>query len=51
MLVAVLALAMLAVMRSMQIRWTRTWVEKGGRARAQPVAAAAARLAGARRVG
>jgi NNP family nitrate/nitrite transporter-like MFS transporter len=25
---------MLGVMRVMQIRWTRTWAEKGGRARA-----------------
>lgn len=33
-LFAVLALLMLAVMRVMQIRWTRTWAEKGGRARA-----------------
>ena len=30
---AVLALLMLAVLRVMQIRWTRTWAEKGGRAR------------------
>ena len=33
MLFAVLALAALAMMRAMQIRWTRTWAEKGGRAR------------------
>lgn len=35
---AALSLVMLAVMRVMQIRWTRTWAEKGGRAReaAQP---------------
>ncbi len=32
-LFAVLALVMLGVMRMMQIRWTRTWAEKGGRAR------------------
>jgi len=32
-LFAVLALLMLGVMRFMQIRWTRTWAEKGGRAR------------------
>ena len=50
-LFAVLAVVMLAVMRTMQIRWTRTWAEKGGRARAQPVAAEAARLVGVRRVG
>jgi len=29
----VLALLMLGVMRVMQIRWTRTWAERGGRAR------------------
>ncbi len=32
-LLAALALVMLAVMRTMQIRWTRTWAERGGRAR------------------
>ena len=32
-LFAVLAVLMLCVMRYMQIRWTRTWAEKGGRAR------------------
>jgi len=32
-LFAVLALLMLGVMRVMQIRWTRTWAERGGRAR------------------
>lgn len=32
-LFAVLALGALSMMRSMQIRWTRTWAEKGGRAR------------------
>jgi MFS transporter, NNP family, nitrate/nitrite transporter len=32
-LFAVLALAMLGVMRVMQFRWTRTWAERGGRAR------------------
>ena len=30
---ALLALAMLLLLRKMQIRWTRTWAEKGGRAR------------------
>jgi NNP family nitrate/nitrite transporter-like MFS transporter len=30
---AALSLVMLGVMRVMQIRWTRTWAEKGGRAR------------------
>ena len=33
-LFAVLAVLMLGVMQVMQIRWTRTWAEKGGRARA-----------------
>ena len=33
-LFAALAVVMLGVMRVMQIRWTRTWAEKGGRARA-----------------
>jgi NNP family nitrate/nitrite transporter-like MFS transporter len=34
---AVFALAMLLMLRVVQIRWTRTWAEKGGRARsAQP---------------
>ena len=36
---AVLAIAMLVMLRIMQIRWTRTWAEKGGRAR--PAAGAA----------
>ena len=30
----VLALVMLGMLRQVQIRWTRTWAEKGGRARA-----------------
>ena len=30
---ALFSLLMLAVMRKMQLRWTRTWAEKGGRAR------------------
>jgi NNP family nitrate/nitrite transporter-like MFS transporter len=36
-LFAALALIVLVMMRRMQLRWTRTWAEKGGRAR--PVAA------------
>jgi NNP family nitrate/nitrite transporter-like MFS transporter len=32
-LFAALSLVMLGVMRVMQIRWTRTWAERGGRAR------------------
>ncbi|HUD33722.1 MAG TPA: MFS transporter [Variovorax sp.] len=39
---AALSLIMLGVMRVMQIRWTRTWAEKGGRARVSPAAAASA---------
>ncbi len=39
-LFACLSLIALAIMRRMQIRWTRTWAEKGGRARTTPVAAA-----------
>ncbi|GAA4333334.1 nitrate/nitrite transporter [Variovorax defluvii] len=42
-LFAVLALVMLGVMRFMQIRWTRTWAEKGGRARTAPAAPAVER--------
>ncbi len=38
-LFAGLALVVLAVMRFMQIRWTRTWAEKGGRARLRPATA------------
>ena len=37
---AMLAIAMLVMLRVMQLRWTRTWAEKGGRARHQPGAAA-----------
>ncbi|HEX7888250.1 MAG TPA: MFS transporter [Ramlibacter sp.] len=40
-LFAVLALLVLAVMRAMQSRWTRTWAERGGRARVQPAMAGA----------
>lgn len=52
-LFSVLALIMLGVMRVMQIRWTRTWAEKGGRARAPASTSAptAHRPAGVRRVG
>ncbi|MFZ4552051.1 MAG: MFS transporter [Aquabacterium sp.] len=35
---AVLGVAVLGMMRVMQIRWTRTWAEKGGKARRTPVA-------------
>ena len=37
---ALLSLVMLGVMRVMQIRWPRTWAEKGGRARTTPSAPA-----------
>lgn len=40
-LFALLALVMLGVMRVMQIRWTRTWAERGGRARVHGTAAPA----------
>lgn len=43
---AVLALAMLVMLRLVQIRWTRTWAEKGGRARPMPAAPAAVSAAG-----
>ena len=36
---AVLAIGMLVMLRIVQIRWTRTWAEKGGRARAMPATA------------
>ena len=49
-LFAVLSLIALAVMRLMQIRWTRTWAEKGGRARAvAPAPKAKVALANLRR--
>jgi NNP family nitrate/nitrite transporter-like MFS transporter len=52
-LFSVLALVMLGVMRMMQIRWTRTWAEKGGRARVQTAAGSPAtqRPTGVRRAG
>lgn len=43
-LFAALALAVLVMMRRMQLRWTRTWAEKGGRAR--PHVAESVRSAG-----
>ena len=52
-----LALGMLVMLRRVQIRWTRTWAEKGGRARPQALPGAPAspvaspRPAGVRRVG
>jgi NNP family nitrate/nitrite transporter-like MFS transporter len=33
-IMAIFSVLMLGVMRTMQVRWTRTWAEKGGRARA-----------------
>ena len=49
-LFAALAFVMLGVMRVMQIRWTRTWAEKGGRARpgAAPAGTQRTRAGGAR---
>jgi NNP family nitrate/nitrite transporter-like MFS transporter len=47
-LFAALALVVLVMMRRMQLRWTRTWAEKGGRARptvAAPEPSAAGRAA------
>ena len=44
-LIAVAALLMLGVMRVMQIRWTRTWAERGGRARNDAPLSAAGRVA------
>ncbi|UVH55279.1 MFS transporter [Variovorax paradoxus] len=41
---AALSLVMLGVMRVMQIRWTRTWAEKGGRARVTTPHAAATHI-------
>jgi NNP family nitrate/nitrite transporter-like MFS transporter len=46
---AALSLVMLGVMRVMQIRWTRTWAEKGGRARATTSSHAPATTANARK--
>ncbi|KGM39199.1 MFS transporter [Aquabacterium sp. NJ1] len=40
--IAVLAVIALSMMRVMQVRWTRTWAEKGGRARTMPAAPASA---------
>jgi MFS transporter, NNP family, nitrate/nitrite transporter len=37
-LFAALSAVVLVVLRVMQIRWTRTWAEKGGRARLRPAA-------------
>ena len=37
---AACAVAVLLMLRAMQMRWTRTWAEKGGRARPQPTPAA-----------
>lgn len=45
---AALAVAVLVMMRVMQLRWTRTWAEKGGRARVAPVPTQAGRTTGSR---
>jgi NNP family nitrate/nitrite transporter-like MFS transporter len=47
---AVFSLLMLAVLRKMQIRWTRTWAEKGGRARVSLAAPVPTRAVGVQRV-
>jgi NNP family nitrate/nitrite transporter-like MFS transporter len=44
-LFAALAVIMLGMLRVMQIRWTRTWAEKGGRARPHLVATVPVRVA------
>ncbi len=41
-LFAVLTLIVLVMMRRMQLRWTRTWAERGGRARPVPAGPSAA---------
>jgi NNP family nitrate/nitrite transporter-like MFS transporter len=46
---AVLALVMLAMLRIVQIRWTRTWAEKGGRARSAPTTVGSTPLSGSAR--
>ena len=38
---------MLVLLRVVQIRWTRTWAEKGGRARTSPAASVDASAAAA----
>jgi len=48
-LIAALSIVMLCVMRFMQIRWTRTWAEKGGRARSTAAAARATPINSAER--
>src|SRR6185369_9357660 len=45
---AALSLVMLGVMRAMQIRWTRTWAEKGGRARGSSTLSSKANFAEAK---
>lgn len=45
---AVLALAMLGMLRVVQIRWTRTWAEKGGRAKGSSSLSAQAHYGSAR---
>jgi NNP family nitrate/nitrite transporter-like MFS transporter len=46
---ALLSLVMLGVMRVMQIRWTRTWAEKGGRARTSSASPSAVKYAAPRK--
>ena len=44
---AVVGVVMLVLLRVVQIRWTRTWAEKGGRARTSPAASVDASAAAA----
>ena len=46
---ALLAVAMLLMLRVVQIRWTRTWAERGGRARVQPQQQQSARKVGTKK--
>ena len=48
-LFAVLAACVLVMMRRMQLRWTRTWAEKGGRARVAPASVSGVVDVGVRR--
>jgi NNP family nitrate/nitrite transporter-like MFS transporter len=45
---AVCAVAVLLMLRAMQMRWTRTWAEKGGRARPHPAPLTSAGTAASR---
>lgn len=51
MVLSAFSVLMLVVMRQLQVRWTRTWAEKGGRARTGGASPEIARPTGVRRVG